>query len=1357
MVAYGIVSLWGIGCLAQEPAPGQRISRQWDEFAGTRYLSEEVLARAKEKKRLIGNGEADYEFTIPADEWYVLYVSAAQWATELLLDGKPLIYTPFASGVWDDKDDAKKVLNLYLTAGQHTLTFSRTWHPGLPWMSRFFLEPAGDITDRVRLTTVKDHLVFRRGEDFSLTLQAGKGSVLQALHLKMTDVQTGEVAWNLDQAIPAGQGNLMVDLQIPTDKEGIFDLLVTDDTDRPAGRVIQFCVIDTAKPDFPDALAVEHLYSIDCANTVPDYQQGETRVTEGAGGCYRESGDRGREKGVSAADWFAYTLNLPTIQEPYLLEIEYPDDDERVTPIVLVEQEYGPPEPGLGYFSGGAYPLSNTMQTQQFFFFPRSREPRLLFYNWCTGLRSAVAKIHINRVKSGFPGLRFGADGRAYGMYQEEPLRYLCNFGAMPAGDEWPNLYLPAQRAAQLMNYAGTNLWHPTIAVYQAMLWPGTSIPGYQIGILPPGPSTLKEPIKKDIMRMMLLVSEKYGLDFVGDLHIPANARLMGELDERFGGNGSIEDDGVQKPWLVVSNKGEAGLKSPHKPYYNALYPGVQEWTADVFRELVKRYAALPAFRGLSIRFMGWSFSSWQCLPSITWGYGDYTVSLFEQETGIEVPVPKDDPKRFGRRYEYLMRNQRDEWIRWRNRKMFEYHTRLAAILTEARPDLKLYLYFTDDGDYAETVSPDDRENKGWAGILKETAIDLELYRSHPSIVAIGSRGFPDGGNRGQGALKNAARRDASAAVEPLRAQARNDTTGSLSALFFGTNHEGPYVRFDKLGYPKEKIQGNKQTIYPDATVYPAGIHYLERFANAMADANMTWLCEGSHGYGLGQPQYLRDFLAEYRSLPVMGMQMLGQGDPVALWHATHEGRTYFYVVNRTWYSPVETNIIFDRIPQVVRLTTGDPVIATGNSLTLSLGPYEMIALAADAVPRDLSAVIPSADRDDVQKMLDSARQIVDRQPEELTVIAISPGEMGKAKRRLADAAHRFEAGSYWRCRQALIHSDLIKVYEALNAYPVGLFHRKSLPVPEGALPADALKGLAREPQSAAIVEASSLAAGLGTENVLVWENGDLELSVEIPYTGLYRIWYAYPLVTPNAGPLILADGTPVTDFLPLQQAGNWERKVSMPLALTQGNHLFTVRKTTGLNALQYLYCEPTYRDLTPECFVSIGPFEGVANLRDSEKIYETLNAPLPGENALDLSAEYVGLNGRKVRWVTPEEGISSMKPADKGYIDLYKTFGVMSHVVTCTVTQITCPEERAASLRFGADYWARIVLNGDTVFLPETRPKAAPAKGEVTVPITLVKGVNTLAIRNHAGSAGNGFWLAITDPGDLTVAVPGR
>ena len=285
------------------------------------------------------------------------------------------------------------------------------------------------------------------------------------------------------------------------------------------------------------------------------------------------------------------------------------------------------------------------------------------------------------------------------------------------------------------------------------------------------------------------------------------------------------------------------------------------------------------------------------------------------------------------------------------------------------------------------------------------------------------------------------------------------------------------------------------------------------------------------------------------------------------------------------------------------------------------------------------------------------------------------------------------------------------------------------------------------------VADGAEITASLSKQSVLVWEGGSLELELSVPHSAKYRIWYAYPLAQSYGRPILLIDGKPEKAPLPAHRASLWAKRVTKPLALAEGEHRITLKQTSKRAGLFYLCFEPLFRDLGPEHFAAIGPLPGIGNVRKTDLVYQRLDGVLPLENPVDLSAAYADVGGKEVRWATPVLGASLTGPFGKGYVDLYKTFGVMSNVVCCAVTRIDSPEEREALISFGADYWAKVTLNREEAFRPEDRPRAAPAKGEVTFPVTLRKGENVLFIKNHAGSAGNGFWLSITDPGDLEIS----
>ena len=73
-------------------------------------------------------------------------------------------------------------------------------------------------------------------------------------------------------------------------------------------------------------------------------------------------------------------------------------------------------------------------------------------------------------------------------------------------------------------------------------------------------------------------------------------------------------------------------------------------------------------------------------------GYEDYTVGRFREDTGIAVPLHAKDPARFGKRYEWLMANAKQEWIDWRCGQYTKLFRTFRDRLVAARPDLELYL-----------------------------------------------------------------------------------------------------------------------------------------------------------------------------------------------------------------------------------------------------------------------------------------------------------------------------------------------------------------------------------------------------------------------------------------------------------------------------------------------------------------------------------------------------------------------------------------------------------------------------------------------------------------------------------------
>ena len=633
--------------------------------------------------------------------------------------------------------------------------------------------------------------------------------------------------------------------------------------------------------------------------------------------------------------------------------MDYPDDKKRNFTISLVDEAVNPYALDSGIITGGKLPLSNKIQTTQLYFYARTNNPRLLFLNWHSNQKIAISQIRVYKISSKLPALLTQKSERQFGSYFEEPLRFTTYFGALPKSSEWGEIKKTADRWAEWSQFIGTNVWVQSIANYQSMMWPSLVLPGYipseedNFGLI--GSSSLKDPMQKDLIRLLLLTAEKNNISFIGELAMPMSGFIKQALDIRFGGNGDISRNSTETPWLTVSDRGTIGSDSGFDPYFNPIHPKVQQWVTDLITELANRYKDSSAFSGLAIRLMSWSFSSWQAFPSIHWGYEDYTINLFVKETGIQIPA-STGTDRFKQRYEWLTKNHYNEWVNWRCNKIKNFYVKLSNILQTARPDLKLYIdafgpdYST--ADWGQNGGWSQRAVKintlGWSYVIKEAGIDPAMFKSLPNIVLNNSFTYQPGVKAtGNTAIQqeNVEWQEVNDPAAVL-ATTKSNGDGEENAVQFINNYMEYGFPVKNIGYSK-LLRNSSDKLYIAGTLYPSDKLIVSRYINAMADGNITFMSDGGLGYILGQPTQMQPFLKEYLSLPKIGMKkLIGTGNPVALWYGKKSTENYYYLVNRS-DKTVNIKITFTNGSSSIQLTS-NAAIDTNN---ISLAPYSLMAL----------------------------------------------------------------------------------------------------------------------------------------------------------------------------------------------------------------------------------------------------------------------------------------------------------------------------------------------------------------------------------------------------------------------------
>jgi hypothetical protein len=152
--------------------PRDIIEIQPKDFTSTYLLDETTRENIRKGNNLRGFGEADYAFEASEDAWREFWVQAGG-VFEVILDGRTILRSTAASGVWKPLDNLEKMLNVHITAGRHLLRISKPEPMGIPWISKMQFRKAKDLTGMVRTEPVGDCLALRKGEALRLRVKAG--------------------------------------------------------------------------------------------------------------------------------------------------------------------------------------------------------------------------------------------------------------------------------------------------------------------------------------------------------------------------------------------------------------------------------------------------------------------------------------------------------------------------------------------------------------------------------------------------------------------------------------------------------------------------------------------------------------------------------------------------------------------------------------------------------------------------------------------------------------------------------------------------------------------------------------------------------------------------------------------------------------------------------------------------------------------------------------------------------------------------------------------------------------------------------------------------------------------------------
>jgi|GEM_PF-1775919 len=1335
------------------------------------------------KGPLKGSGWVEFDFEVPADGWYNLFLqNNPEIAREIFVDGERVSLAFGASpksaaellGIPLESittDGWSKETNLALKAGKHTLRIERVGRMGHPQgMARAWeIRPAAEGAAHRLRARVDGPLERRKGEKLPVILTGGHGPATE-IELVRINLETGASQTVAKVAFPASERFEQRRVEIPADEEGAFSLHA-----KANGKLLSrgeflagtYYVIDTEHRPQAKAGAdapMELVYEIDCVagtlNGAPVEKgvnfweaNGASRVSESPAGRYREGGDGlGPETNPNAVteihnfSGFAYLFDLPQAGVPYVIEIDHPDDDWRSVCVSIVdvldkEKKTGYLPPTFAWETGGNLPLSNRMLTERVMFWPNGKAMHLGLTSGRIGKRAAASRIRVYRVTGPLPAQvrADSAQGRLVGLYMEEPKRWHTHFNTPEGIDPALRHYIGLQRTIQWAAYTGMNAFWPSVVAYQEATYDSQVLKGYLLG-------------DNHLPRLSALMCEKYGLGYVGEIFLARqryfNAHVMTE--------GAADPSECYTTSWWGYNGGEARNRGGLFPLWNILHPHVQQRMIDIYGELADSLADTRSFVGLAGRLDSWNWDGLYGLTSLNWGYEDWTIGQFEADTGVRVPGAADDPARFEKRYGFLTAEpMRAQWIAWRKGRVSDYLRRLAARIGKNHPGALLFLCGNARTD--EAHQPNVPESI--AQRLDEMGIDLATLGKEETIAFLPAGGYGRGKTRTYLADQDAY--DKFSDPEYI-ASGFNRIRGYAP---FGLYQEhGDEFPLAELGMPLKRWWYCSSS---DA----AGDAALERFSTVLAEQDTMIFRDGGYPLLPGRRDAWSRWMAEFSSLPRVPFAPVPLArDPVALWSHAGKSAFLFYAVNRERY-PVEITLKLENAPTLTRLGTGETIRPENGTLTLRLEPWELrafsapkrgaIAEAHTSVPQEAIRFVRErlAFAEDCRKEMESGAFRQSFTPEEKAVFS----------RHLETAWEALSHDAWWRARTVLSSAPMMAVYEKLGNYPArqveARFPDRLEPLKadrfdpdEPFLDAAALEPLVLAESGAAMARSEEFNPLWSFVKVIRSGPEGIVLELDVPAPGPYRLSVGHVAEKPGTMAVTL-NGRSLPVPMVSGGGGTPEKTVYPAVTLPKGKVRLSIERPDpfGLYAVRL---SPGLRPLSTTLWSSVGPFashwsahlgaESDAAVRKGmEEVYPPQTDPSP-------DAVYRNGAGEELRWRQATEIIG--KNEEKG-VNFSPRAGIVKNDFGFAQTFITSPDERDALLYIGTDWWANAYLNGELL-----KPGGDRASQEATgawfnrwkprpVPIRLKKGVNRLLIKNQGGSMQCWFTAFLTDADDLGVS----
>ncbi len=659
---------------------------------------------------------------------------------------------------------------------------------------------------------------------------------------------------------------------------------------------------------------------------------------------------------LKAGGWYAAPIPIGRIDQPHLLELEYPTDLRQTLGISILETNAANELAPLGVDSGVDVPdrplaSEKKLAKHRVLFWPRTKTPWLLLTNRRDDGAAVFGTIRVLSGPERLPVESWTApqpQERMLALYYDKPL-FPENFSAPESLDaasnrsleDWSTFLRGGERLTDYIKYAGYNAAVVSVlrdggAIYPSTLIPAT--PKYDTGAYF---VSGQDPVQKDVLEMLYRLFDREGLRLVPALQLTAP---LPELQNILRAGGA-EADGVELSGTVGSRPtvGQQLGRRGASPYYNPLEPRVQAAVARVVDEIAKRYSHHRSFCGICLQLTPESFL---VLPDETWPCDDRTLAAFQKDTGLR--VPGEGAERYVVRSRFLTSTARDAWLSWRAASLARFYVELQSRVAGHRSDARVFLAAEGllTGRPAQTeLRPRLFATPDMASVLLRHGLQPAALQGQPIVMLRPQRQAPVTSLAAQSVNVELQRSRAVDACFP-----HGPASGSL------TYHEPLMLRLEEFDrqspFGAERTHSWLVSHFP-----PVGEYSRANLVHDLAALDSQFEISGGWVAPLGQEDSSRNLHELYRQLPnapfrnIAATSASAQGSDVSVRTLVKDGQTYLYVANDSpWNTVVELELNgAAQVPvrslgktQLPRAVTRGEVA----SLTLDLQPFDVVAAA---------------------------------------------------------------------------------------------------------------------------------------------------------------------------------------------------------------------------------------------------------------------------------------------------------------------------------------------------------------------------------------------------------------------------